>query len=107
MCGLRASRLCTGFRCFLLEFQALVHTFRIVLSGNDAPKIIPDKSLGNGLVFKMAVAVNLWTWISHFAWHRHGLEKVHKAWPQSCPFCYQKKGARDGRTAQGWHLYSS
>ena len=50
-------------------------------SGNDTPKIVPDKSLGSGLVFRMAVTVDLWTWLSHFAWHRYGLEEVHEAWP--------------------------
>ena len=59
MCALRVNRLRTVFRCFLLELEVLVHTLRIVLSSNDAPKIVPDKSLGNGLLVKMAVAVNL------------------------------------------------
>jgi len=50
--ALRASCLRTGCRCFLLELEVLVHTLRIVLSSNDAPKIVPNKSLGNGLLFK-------------------------------------------------------
>lgn len=56
---LRASRLRTSFRRFLLELEVLVYKSRIVLSGNDASKVIPDKSLGNVLVFKMVVAVNM------------------------------------------------
>jgi len=78
--ALRANRLRTGCRCFPLELEVLVHILRIVLSGNDAPKIVPDESLGNGLVFRMAVTVNLCTWLSHFAWHRYGIEEVHEAW---------------------------
>jgi hypothetical protein len=61
MCALRVSRLHTRFHYFLLELEALAHRLMIVISGNDAPKIIPDKSLGSGLVFRMAVTVNLWT----------------------------------------------
>ena len=59
MCTVRASRLHTSFRRFLRELEVHVYIFRIVLSGNDASKVIPDKSLGNVLVFKMVVAVNI------------------------------------------------
>ena len=81
MYALRASFLRTSLHYFLLDLEVPVYTLRIIPSGNDAPKIIPDKSLGNGFVFKMAVAMSLWTWSSHFAWPRHDFEKVHKAWP--------------------------
>ena len=81
MYALRASRLRTDFRCFPLELGVLVHILRIVPSGNDAPKAVPDKSLGSDIVIKMVVDVNLWTWLSRFAWHRHSFEEVHKAWP--------------------------
>jgi len=81
VCTLRASQFCTACRCFPLELEVFVHMLSIVLSGDDAPKIVPDKSLGNGLVYKMAVTVNLWTWLSHCAWHRYGFKEVHEAWP--------------------------
>ena len=59
MCALGVNRLHTSFHYFLLELGVLAHRLRIALSGNDAPKIVPDKSLGNGLVFRMAVTVDL------------------------------------------------
>ena len=67
MCALRASRLRTRFHYFLLELEVLVHMLSIIPSGNNTPKVVPDKSLGNGLAFRMAATVNLWTWPSHFA----------------------------------------
>ena len=82
--ALRVNHFHTGsvcFQYFLLGLEVLPHRSSIVLSGNGAPIIVPDKSLGNGLVFKMAVAVNFWTWLSHFAWHRYGFKEVHEAWP--------------------------
>jgi len=59
VCALRVNRLHTGFHYFLLELEVLAHRLRVALSGNDAPKIVPDKSLGSGLVFRMAVTVSL------------------------------------------------
>ena len=81
MCVLRVNHSRAGLRYFLLELEVLAHRSSIVRSGNDAPKVVPDKSLGNGHVLKLAVAVNLWTRLSHFAWHRYGLEEIHEAWP--------------------------
>jgi len=65
----------------LLKLDVLAHRLKIAPSGNEAPRLVPDKSLRNGLVFRMAVTVNLWTWPLLFAWHRYGLEEVHEAWP--------------------------
>jgi hypothetical protein len=47
---MRAGCLRTRFHYFLLELEVLVHILRIVLSGDDAPEIVPDKSLGNGRI---------------------------------------------------------
>lgn len=107
MCALRASRLRTGCRCFLLELEVLVHTFRIVFSGNDAPKIIPDKSLvGNVLVFRMASAVNVCGRGSHISlgiamaprrFTKHGLDHV--------PFVVEKWArGMGGRRRGGTHV---
>ena len=58
MCAVRVNRMRTSFHYFLLELDVHAHTLRIVPSGNDAPKIVPDKSLENhGLLFKMVVAI--------------------------------------------------
>ena len=52
MCALRVNRLHTGFHYFLLEVEVLAHRLRIALSGNDAPKIVPEKGLGSDLVIQ-------------------------------------------------------
>jgi hypothetical protein len=81
MCALRINHKCTGFRYFLLEIEVLAHRLTIEPSGNEASMIVPDKSLGDGFVFRMAVTVDLWTCLSPFSWHRYGLEGVHEVWP--------------------------
>lgn len=79
VCASCANRWHMVFIYCLLKLEVLAHRSMIVKSGNDAPKAVPDKSAENGLIFRMAVAVNLWTRLSHFAWHRYGLWEVHEA----------------------------
>jgi hypothetical protein len=81
VCALRVSRWHIVFIYFLLELEVLAHRLMIIISGNDAPKIVPDKSLGSGLVFRIAVTVVsshifLGTAMASGRFMKHGLNHI-------------------------------